>query len=182
MNAIPLFTKDGLNTNISYCSLCKLPHLHDVAENCCKKGICKHCGGETATVFNEKCFDCLEKNHLEKAEKLESWDGPVVFNDHYYETIADMLDCEDTEDLPEFVYIAETVNIPKLDAEDILERLCEDLYEDAYDNLNGVDEFIQAVNDFNKVNEGNTYLIESDKRAVRVPRPSRGIKKRKKKR
>ena len=110
---------------------------------------------------------------MDKAEKLENWDGPVVFNDSYYATLEDLIDCNKIEKLPEFVYIAETENIPTLDAEDILERFCEDLYEDAYDNLNGTAEFEEAVNTFNKANEGNTFWIESMKKAARVPKETK---------
>ena len=170
MNAIPLFTKEGNPTNISYCSSCKLPHVHDIAENCCKKGICKICEKETPSVHNLMCYDCRDKEQMEKAEKLENWDGPVVFNDSYYATLEDLLCCNDEEKLPEFVYIAETENILKLDVEDILERLCENLYEDAYEDLNGVDEFKNAVKDFNEANGRNTYRMESGKKAVRVPK------------
>ena len=170
MNAIPLFTENGHPTNISYCDVCLKPNIHDVAENCCKKGVCKQCGGETISIFNEKCYDCRDKDQMDKAEKLENWDGPVVLNDSYYATLEDLIDCNEIEKLPEFVYIAENENIPKLDTEDILERFCEDLYEDAYNNLNGVTEFEKAVNTFNKANEGNTFWIESMKKAARVPK------------
>jgi hypothetical protein len=170
MNAIPLFTKDGYPTNISYCSVCKLPHIHGIAENCCKKGICKICGKESPSAYNLICYDCRDKEQMDKAEKLENWDGPVCYNDEYFETMDNLIDCKDARDLPEFVYIAETENIPKLDADDILERLCEDLYEDAYEDLNGVDEFEEAIREFNKANERNTYWMESGKRAVRVPK------------
>jgi hypothetical protein len=172
MNAIPLFTKEGNATNVSYCSVCMMPKPHDAAETCCKRGVCKRCGGETQTVFNEKCFDCREKDQMDAAEKVEDWGGPVVHNDHYYESIDDLLESHDEGTLPEFVWIAETEHFPLLDVADILENFCSDLYEDAEDNLEGVEDLTKAVAAFNEANAKNTYWLESGKRATRVPQTS----------
>ena len=173
MDAIPLFKQDGSPTGIFACGICGQVYTkNDIgAEKCCQKGTCSDCGCETDKYYITLCFPCREKREMDKAEKLEDWSGPVVYNDHYYESIDDMMDCHEEENLPEFVWVAETENIPKIDATDILERLCEDLYEDAYDNLEGVKEFEAAVEAFNKANEGNTYWIESNKRATKVPKP-----------
>ena len=168
MNAISLFTEGGQKTNVSYCSKCKVPALHDLAETCCTMSKCESCGKDTGYRTASFCSECRDKRAMDKAEKLDDWTGPVVFNDHYYESLDDMLDCND--DLPEFVYVAETVPFPKISIKDFLQNYCEDLFEDAEEHLDGADELAEAFEAFNEANRGNTYWVESGKRAVLVPR------------
>ncbi|MBF8259437.1 MAG: hypothetical protein HW377_1811, partial [Actinobacteria bacterium] len=94
MNAIPLYKKDGADTGISCCGTCGSVYRKNNmgAETCCAKGTCSTCGCETDKYYVTLCFPCREKRAMDKAEKLESWDGPVVYNDHYYESIGDMMD------------------------------------------------------------------------------------------
>jgi hypothetical protein len=144
-----------------------MPKPHDAAETCCKKGACEDCGKETGSVFIHKCFDCREKSALCKAEKVENWSGPVVYNDHYYENMDDLLECND-EALPEFVWVAETEHFPKIDIENFLQEYCENLFEEAEEHLEGVKDLAEAFKAFNEANEKNTYWMESGKRAARV--------------
>lgn len=170
MNAIPLFTEDGKKTNVSYCSHCEIPAPHDLAETCCTTSKCESCGNDTGYRTVSLCSECRDKRAMDKAEKLEEWSGPVVFNDYYYESLDDMMYRLDGDEMPEFVYVAETEPLPKIDIEDFLQNYCEDLYEDAEENLDGVKELAEAFKAFNEANAHNTYWLESRKRAVRVPK------------
>ena len=51
---------------------------------------------------------------MEKAEKLNTWDGWVFYNDKYYETIEDLMEylTSSGEEIPEYVYICKTVPFP----------------------------------------------------------------------
>ena len=169
MNAIPLFTKEGNATSVSYCAKCKIPAPHDLAEACCTTSVCEVCGKDTGYRSMKVCSGCRDKRAMERAEKLENWTGPVVFNDHYYDSLDDMMDCNEGEAPPEFVYVAETEHFPKIDIEDFLQNYCEDLFEEAEEHLEGVKDLADAFKMFNEANAHNTYWMESTKRAVRVP-------------
>lgn len=115
-------------------------------------------------------------NRLERATKLEYWDGWVWDESDYYESLeayVEHLECNfaDPNDWPDWVYVAKSKPGVNLDAANIIENLCERGYEDMADDLKGVDELGAAINAFNAAN-ADIIVYDGDwSRAVRVPKP-----------
>jgi len=130
--------------------------------NCKENDVCA-CGAECPKYWTS-CYQCQYKRKLEAAEEVPDDGGPYCALDGntYYQDLeyARDDDCEWVSPC--------TVTYPKIDAENILDSLISDMHEDAdiYD-LNGVEEFMAAVEAFNKAQTTQTWWSDS-KRKINV--------------
>lgn len=190
MNPINLLLPDGTPSKVWACGECKMTRAdQEHAEKCCTLVPCKFCGKATdkkfrASYLTEACDPCRTiegsrkgAERLEKAEKLDDWDGWVWDEHDYYPSLDDYvehLECDHDEldEWPDWVYVAESRPGVVLKAEQILENACDDGYDDMMDDLKGEAEFEAAIKAFN---EANATLLVYDgdwSRAVRVPKPT----------
>lgn len=83
------------------------------------------------------------------------------YNEGYFADIEDLIEyCEGEEiDIPEYVYSTTLVEL-SLNAYSILADACENLHEDAYDNLCDIEELQNFMNEWCKKQSGaNTYEV-----------------------
>jgi hypothetical protein len=186
MNAYFLHKPDGTKTDLSACGVCgKLARgvtNFDISEKCCT---CYDCGkplGEERYVSNIiYCRNCdskrrakVEADRLEKATVLENYDGPVFwdgghgsYGEGYYENADELSEDDDFEG--EYAYAC-TSRCLILDLDNVLENLCEEMHEDAIDDLNGVEQLQAAVNVFNEANKSVLTYDVDYKHKVRIER------------
>ena len=171
MNAQELFLKDGISAKVWYCSNCKIvaKNKEDV-DNCSKRNNCKYCGKIVESLYWLAHQECIEKNKIEKAEKLETWDGWVFYEDKYYTTIDELIEkLEDSgESIPEYVFICKTIPFPKIIIDNLLETIDENSYEGIMDSLSGVDALSDEINIFNKENEDLVSYLPDETKMVRA--------------
>ena len=199
----PSPAKTVLYKSLPYCGICGLvyPETPDLAAKCCT---CVTCGlpmpgNGRAGGWRSEHPECAKRSRAEgeartmaKAEKLESWDGPIWLDDSggfhqdlaaYVERLHEDLDPGDP--WPEFVYVCRPEPFPKLDLGDVLDNLMTDWAPEDFDrgdvessvgaevmaNLaNAVDAFNQAA----AANVSPSYYVDVS-RAVRMPpRPAMG--------
>ena len=156
--------------NVWFCMSCKkLYSVKEIADKCCK---CYRCNKPLDKDNPQKRYgyheDCWwehkaerEKERFEKAEKVTEWDGPIYCEqlDNYYTEIEDLyndLECyyDEEEDVPEikYVYTCKTKTF-FCDEMNMIEPICEDMYEDAIQDLQGLKELQEAVRIFNEKNK-----------------------------
>lgn len=132
--------------------------------NCKTHSECADCGAECHKSMLV-CTPCHYKRMIAKAEEVPDNGGPYCEFDgdtYYY----DMADCVDAG--LEWVQPCQE-EYPRIDAEDVLDNLLSDMFEDAsVDDLAGVDEFIAACKAFNDAQTCKTYWGDP-KRKIRVP-------------
>ena len=173
------------------------------AERCCKPIICNICGLPVPTIKRETYTECpmhhdecrhkrdaeREKELMEKAEKLETWDGWVFYDgpgspydgqfacniEEIMDSIKEAIEDEDNEmteaDRPEYAFVCKSVHPVPLDIQDYYERV-DDVActENGYDNLAGTAELEKAIAEFNELNKNVGIALEPDyKRAVKIP-------------
>ena len=167
MNHIQLHKPDGTPTKIFLCGKCgRLWTDEEYSEKCC---CCYSCGKPMENQRGgTRCDDCYRKQNaevyrkrIEKAEKLEKWDGPV-FDDtnsngdeqDYYSNVGALIESyeDDGRELPEYVFTCATTPFA-IDCDRILEWAEEDHAEDTFDRLSGIDELRAAVVAFNEANK-----------------------------
>ena len=181
MSTIQLFHQDGKPSGVWYCDLCRSVYLDELtAENCHGNGVCA-CGKPTLNRFSRQCAECdnrdwkermarEEAERFEKATKIHAadWKGDQVYwKDEYFSSIEDLIESYDSDlidgtPLPTYVWATVDRGVPKVDVEDLLDRVVEGMWDDAgYDDLNGVDELQAAVYSFNLANNGVTvYMVD----------------------
>jgi hypothetical protein len=121
-----------------------------------------------------------EAKRFLEAERIVDWTGWVYCesiqgsNDGYYndmdalgEQIQDNLDSGDLniKDVPTHC-LCTTSKPMRLDIQDFIERMCEDSYEDACDDIKGQDELSAAIDKFNAANSGILTYCPDYKRIV----------------
>ena len=125
------------------------------------------------------------KRHKEKedarmaaAEKIDKWDGPVLvpcglgYQDGFFADIQELIDylIEEVQDWPTLAYVcSENPFKCKVDAHEIAEQCCEELFDGAIDSIDGLDELNVALKAFEKTNEGIKTWDPDYKRVVRLP-------------
>lgn len=139
----------------------------EAAEDCyqCRThNNCDTCGCETPKGWM-RCDSCRFKARLEAAVEVPDDGGPYCAfdGDEYFSELDQAADAS-----LEWVSPC-TVTYPRLDADDILDNLLSDMFEDAsVDDLDGVTEFYAAIEAFNKAQRTPTYFGDN-KRKIRVP-------------
>jgi hypothetical protein len=183
MEAIELVSEDGKHS-IWMCSACKqLSSDRPWAEKHCYCPVCKK-----PTDWRKgrlECNDCdrekssrRDRERLEKAEKLEDWDGWVWDENRYYSDLDEYVDHlagdREPEDWPEWVYVADQRPFPEIDVDRVFENAFDDWDWEEFDadkDLKGVVELRAAVDKFNEANKGCVSYMGDWTRAVRVPPP-----------
>ena len=167
MNAQELFSKNGFSVHVWYCLSCGVVSKEkEVAENCCKRSNCRYCGEPVEEQHWLAHQACIEKNKIEKAEKLGTWDGWVVYEDKYYTSVDELIEeLEDNKDsIPEYVFICKKKPFPAINIEHLIESIEENSYEGIIDSLVGLDALTEAVNAFNENNKDLvSYLPDKTK-------------------
>ena len=204
MNAYQLFKKDPKSqeqvpVDVWVCSRCDRAwgQSRDLADRCCT---CAHCGKEmakieygTRTSYHSNCWieycNEVRNKQIEKAEKLEAWDGWVCNegqgggpqDDGYAQSLDEMVEHLEEqlangdlipEDWPEWVFVCDEIKMRSVESSDIIEMLAGEMYEDFQDELDGLDDLQKALDAFNKANEKMHSYGSDHKRVVRVPKPS----------
>jgi hypothetical protein len=108
---------------------------------------------------------------------VEGYAGPVYFEggygsygDGYFENADELAESGYFPEDGEFAFCCESSGV-HLDLGNILENLCEEMYEDASDSLNGVEELQTAVDVFNAANVSIVTWNVDYEHKVRVMTP-----------
>lgn len=198
MNAIYMHLPDGTATKWSMCREClsvAAPGNYDLSEKCCT---CYECGlplpndervpyaqGNGKALYHRECERnrraAREAEQLENAELVADYDGPVYcegvpggsYGDGYFESVeelADMLnDAPDDDSRPEFAFCCTKHPFPSINLSGILESACDDMDDDAYERLDGVEELEAACAAFTEANKGVISWYEDREHKVAVP-------------
>ena len=182
MNAIYLHLPDGTKTGWLMCQECGSvfsPGNPDVAQKCCT---CYDCGaplpkdqripwveGKGKALYHTECQlkrrREIEAEQLKKAELVPDYDGPVYcegvpggsFGDGYFcdvNELAETLDDqEDQSGRPEFAFCCTEHAFPSINLQSILESACDDMDDDAYERLEGVEDLEKACAAFTEANK-----------------------------
>ncbi len=171
MDSIELFHQDGKSSKIFYCSKCRIVWPDkEKADRCCEPTKCQYCGKESGRQHYLACGPCDRANEIkretarfEKAEKLVKWDSWVyldgVGSDGFFESVShfsEIWECDhdENEEIPDYVWACKKIPFAAVDFDRIIERICEEAYEDFdSDSLKGVDELKAAVEKFNEANK-----------------------------
>lgn len=145
------------------------------AYDCCRQFVCELCGKDAYQHYSH-CSSCIDKINMDKREEIQSHDGPVYCErsdrwfESYEEAAEHFQDLQDDEEsyIPEFLIPAEKVQIPNMDAGDIIENFCADLFEDAEDHLNGAEELRDAIKKFNDANKSIFQWKQIPKKKIRL--------------
>ena len=176
MNATELFHKDGRTAGVFYCEKCRMvKRTQYEAEQCCKPYKCSSCGKDCERQYYTICNECdrqreitREQERFAKAEKVTEWDGPVLYGDTYYESIEDMIETEEDE-LPDYVWTCTIEKFVEIDVDGILQRICENGYEDFDESsLKGIEEFEVAARKFEEANAGAVCWNPDYKKALLI--------------
>lgn len=126
--------------------------------------------------YDEDKYKRAEQERFDKAKKISYEEYAKQFpdymiycedNEKYYSELEDLeYDCEDDElAMPKYVYGTYRISIG-LDIDNILESACDELFEDAVDSLDGIDELNSAIDKFTKLNANNTATYYPDYKLV----------------
>lgn len=176
---LPLFTmRDGkpFEEKAFACGECgSVYSSKESALYCHQIQICDDCGQETSKGW-VRCSPCRDKKMWAEAEEIQAWDGPV-FDDsrekwfesydeaiEYFEDLA----ADPDENIPEFLQPCTQEPFRGLDLDSAIESMCEEMFEDAHDHLDGIDELQKAVDEFNKKNERLKSWWADSKKKIRV--------------
>ena len=191
MNPIELFHEDGKSAGVYYCSKCKKitdKGNFQIIENCCKPYMCKYCSilvdseieGKYRTahrVCQEKADYDKEQDIINKAEKLEDWEGYLWYDERVFvsmEDLTDYMDCQfsEEEDWPEFVFVAIPLEQRKMNSGHIVDDFLEDSYETAYIYIDpdSVKNLQIAIDKFYQDHAHIICYIEDISRVVRIPK------------
>ena len=124
---------------------------------------CDICGTKCPKYWT-RCGECRLRIKLENAAEIEDDGGPYFEfgGDRYYQDIGTA-----AEDGVEWVAPC-TKTFPRINGWSVLENLLDDMHEDAStDDLDGVEEFLAAVDVFNKIQSTASYWAD-EKRKIRV--------------
>lgn len=198
MNPAQFLLADGRQSGIWYCTTCmktKVSMNREMAERCCVPIDCDYCGKPIEkdaghyTTTHTGCSHLRQSERsaaaIEKAEKLDAWDGWVYldgagYRDGYFESVDDLIehligdeDETDPSAWPEWVFTCKASPLIAIDSEGIIENECEDGPEDwDADSLKGVKEFDAACKAFNEANKDQLVYHEDRKRVARMPERS----------
>lgn len=180
MNAIQLLKPNNEPANAWMCECGRFWIDQNGAGRCCA---CSYCGEKTKPneFHHSECYrkhyEALQAERLEKATKLESWNGWVYFeglghNEGFFESLGELIKVAANEDceLPDFVFVCHENPFSGVDIDDAIENATCDMYEDAADDLKGIKELRAAVKEFNEKNASLMSYSIDYKRAVRVPK------------
>lgn len=159
--------------------------------------LCKYCGKQIPKYYIDKC-DCKQYKAKEEEEKrikyqeqiskaeeidIKDIDSDMWFydekTDNYFSDIEHFVDAykdfdnhesgEGMDNLPEVLWLTDPVDI-SLDADSIIENACEELHEDAYENISGEDrkELQNMLDEWCKKQTGTRTICPNYKKHVIV--------------
>ena len=152
------------------CQECKVIYADPkIADKCCSPRYCEDCGVEVKK-YQICCEPCGLKRQFEKAEKLEHWDGCIYsehvagYNDGYFRSIDELTEyCyENDTAIPPWAFICKEQRY-ELDIDGAIERMTEDAYEDAVDDLMDVAELQEFIQEWNAKQNIITYYPDCKK-------------------
>ena len=188
MNAYQLFREDGTPARVWMCASCGKGYhgkSEEIAERCCR---CDVCGEplDKAKDFSGRHRNCqtirsreIAMKRIEKAEKLDSWDGPVFNDEHgngddtdYYESVENMIDdlLSRGRKLPEYAFVCEVEPAVNIDLSRIIDNieLPGEMDDTVLNVLDGIPELEAAIDKFNAANDEIKTWREDYSRVVRV--------------
>jgi len=193
MNAQPLFTKDQKPTGAWFCEKCKRVWSSEPdANRCC---VCSYCGkeiiqenGRGYSTSHSACFHTeINRRYEEQLEKAVEV-GPdykgFVYCEHggprdgYAEDIDSMAEWWadqiaegelEKEQYPQFVPACKPEPPDRIDLSDILDRICEEGYEDMRDDIEIPDGLEAKLEEFNKLNAHLVSWMIDHTRKVKMP-------------
>ncbi|MGF7012007.1 hypothetical protein M2146_002561 [Lachnospiraceae bacterium PF1-22] len=148
--------------------------------------LCKLCGRPTnGYCRSEKCEEERrqreESRRYEKAIKMKFEDVPdehkemmfsdVYSGDGYFTDFEELFEyCDDLDiPYPKYVWSTSSMDIT-LDAQDIVERACEELHEDAFEQIKDLDELQDFLDVWCAKQKGTTCYVDDGKYAIEVPK------------
>ena len=155
---------DSVEIKAYKCSKCGRAYMFLTdADNCCKPKICEDCGKELPrNSYYTVCDSCKtkrwaeesdqkEKERYEKATKCEYQDCPgdqkimmysesYGYDEGYFSDIDELIEYCESEDIrvPGYCWSTEQINM-SIDADSIIENVCEELFEDAESYIDNSD-------------------------------------------
>lgn len=170
------------------CADCGRRHFTDeLARKCCT---CSYCGNlclEKDGNFTNLHSGCsrirqrkLSEERFEKAEKIEpeEYSGFVFCdqlsgrNEGYFRSFGELLDAlEDLDEeveIPKYCFCCKPSQLVKVDPENIYERILDGAYEDAYEDMDGKDEFHKACKKFEEANASLITCLPDYSRAIEI--------------
>jgi hypothetical protein len=180
MNAKELFFADHKPAGVFSCGKCGVIARDPItADECCKPHICPYCHKEVEDKHRTAHESCIYKARIEKAEKLESWEGWVYlegygYKEGYFESMEDLLEYLDEEEKetdprPEWAFVCKTIPFKGPALNSIIESCCEEMYEDAEESLSGLGELEAAIREFSEANKRMVSYCPDYKRVARIP-------------
>lgn len=181
--AVELFLSDGKPAGVWFCSGCHIvARTQAEAQRCCNTP-CTLCGkrlDDKRRTAHPECIEARrtarEADQRAKAEVVTDYDGWVYCEgwgkDGYLSSLDELLDeiADDgaEKDRPSYAWACKEQPFNKLDAEECFERVTDDSFEGAYDQLSGMDELRAAVDAFNAANVGLISYVPDYSRVVLV--------------
>lgn len=180
--------KDGIFFPYKVQTISSCPH-------CGGTGVVKRCRncGELLPVYRLKC-SCAQQQAKDKAEKQRKWKEKIdslrvaspeevdenrcfyseafPYNEGYFADFHEFFDAWEEGDpgreRPEYCFGTDKIEF-HIDADQIVENACEDLYEEAYENVSNIDALQKSIDKWAKKNgPGSTYVYHT-RYKVRIP-------------
>lgn len=182
MNAKQFYNK--INDKFEACDLwecdeCgKLYQTEDSANYCCQKSYCKECGKE-AKHCHTLCEDCkaiaFRKKHkelMDAAELIEKCGAFVYYEEEYHNTdnLFDyFIDHDNIEECEEFAFDCDPKPYKAPNVVEWVQEDCYDkMYEDAAEDLVGLEDLQKAVEEFELANQKMVAYEVNYKRKVSI--------------
>ena len=136
-----------------------------VAEKCCAPCYCEDCNAALSPKwYRTVCENCNLNRQFERAEKLDKWEGWIHSehvsgdNDVYFRDTGELIEyCHDTgTEIPPWAFVCKE-QWHEIDIDSALERMTEDAYEDAADDLVDVAELEEFIREWNAKQNIITY-------------------------
>lgn len=197
MNAQNLRMPDGSPSNHWFCSSCRfVSAAQDLAETCC---VCRDCGqpcdkekdGYHSSRQHRACADASRlirrREQMDKATEVTEYEGMLYSDDYsggqdgYFrdmeEFVEDYLDHvewqeDEPPERPEFLFCTTEVRPHWIGVDDVLERMADDMYEDAARDVQGLKELESAFEVFYAANAGMKSYQTDYSRKIRIQWPA----------
>jgi len=181
----------------SECGQVAAPGNLDISEKCCTCYDCgkpipkdervryaNDHGGNGYSLYHRACERMrharIQAGQLEAAQVVTDYTGPVYcegrhgsYGDGYFADVDELAEDLDTEPAHaaavRYAFCCTEEPFPGVNCANILENLCEEMFEDAADQLEGVVAFGAACDAFNKANERLISFREDLTRKVAIP-------------
>ncbi len=143
---------EAVTRSIYVCGICGhlMGERKDLADQCCT---CSQChqpiegngspGGHRSAhpACETKRAAEAEARQIERAEKIDTWEGPVYYEDEFYQDLGALTDhLEDSlvseKDWPAYVFVCDEERFPLFDLDNVIQNLSENHGIEDYDGPN----------------------------------------------